>query len=83
MDSRIARYKQLRFVVMMTMLVIWGLVSLVFGILLVVPLNGIHIAGFPLGFWFATQGSVFFFVVLLFVYCFIMNRLDRKYNVQE
>ncbi len=83
MDSRIARYKSLRLRVVAVMLAVWGLVSLVFGVLLVVPLNGLRIGGFPLGFWFATEGAVFFFVVLLFVYCFIMSRLDRKYDVHE
>lgn len=83
METRIARYRSLRLKVMVVMLAVWGLVSLVFGIVLVVPLNRFHLGGFPLGFWFATQGSVFFFVILLFAYCFIMGRLDRKYDVHE
>jgi putative solute:sodium symporter small subunit len=83
MDSKIARYKSLRLKVMVVMLVVWGLVSLVFGILAVVPLNQLRLGGFPLGFWFATEGSVFFFVALLFVYCIIMSRLDRKFDVHE
>jgi putative solute:sodium symporter small subunit len=65
------------------MLTVWGMVSLVFGIVLVGPLNQFHLGGYPLGFWFATQGSVFFFVILLFAYYFIMSRLDRKYDVHE
>jgi putative solute:sodium symporter small subunit len=83
MDSKIERYKSLRLKVMIVMLAVWGLVSLVFGILAVVPLNELRLGGFPLGFWFATEGSVFFFVVLVFVYCFIMSRLDRKFDVHE
>ncbi|MGM0682458.1 MAG: DUF4212 domain-containing protein, partial [Thermodesulfobacteriota bacterium] len=43
----------------------------------------IWIGGFPLGFWFAQQGSIYVFVVLIFVYCFIMNRLDKEYDVDE
>ncbi|SDB55206.1 putative solute:sodium symporter small subunit [Desulfonatronum thiosulfatophilum] len=62
---------------------IWGLVSFVFGILLVNPLNKIMIGGFPLGFWFAQQGSIYVFVVLIFVYCWLMNKMDKEYDVQE
>ncbi|HDQ40352.1 MAG TPA: DUF4212 domain-containing protein [Desulfonatronum sp.] len=62
---------------------IWALVGYVFGILLVVPLNSIRMGGFPLGFWFAQQGAIYVFVVLIFVYCRIMNTLDRKYDVHE
>ena len=41
------------------------------------------LGGFPLGFWFAHQGAIYFFVVLIFVYVFLMNRLDKKYKVDE
>ncbi len=62
---------------------IWFLVSYVFGILLVEQLNEIQIAGFKLGFWFAQQGSIYVFVVLIFVYVWLMNRLDRRFDVHE
>lgn len=62
---------------------IWALVGYVFSIFLVVPLNKIHLGGFPLGFWFAQQGSIYVFVVLIFVYCRIMNKLDKEYDVHE
>jgi putative solute:sodium symporter small subunit len=65
------------------LLSIWFLVSYGFGILLVEPLNKIQIGGFKLGFWFAQQGSIYVFVVLIFVYVYLMNRLDQRYDVHE
>lgn len=65
------------------LLSIWFLVSFVFGILLVEPLNTIRLGGFELGFWFAQQGSMYVFVVLIFVYVWLMNRLDKKFGVYE
>ena len=64
-------------------LIVWFVVSYGFGILLVNPLNSISIAGYDLGFWFAQQGSMYIFVALIFFYASRMNKLDRKYNVQE
>ena len=63
------------------LLSIWFLVSYVFGILLVDELNTIRFGGFKLGFWFAQQGSIYVFVVLIFVYIRLMNRLDKKFNL--
>ena len=68
---------------LMILLVIWFLVSYAFGILLVDQLNSIKIAGFKLGFWFAQQGSIYTFVVLIFVYVRLMNKLDKEYDVHE
>jgi putative solute:sodium symporter small subunit len=65
------------------LLSIWFLVSYVFGILLVEQLNTIKIGGFKLGFWFAQQGSIYVFVILIFVYIRLMNTLDKKYNLDE
>jgi len=64
-------------------LVIWAIVSYGFGILLVEPLNAIHLGGYPLGFWFAQQGSIYVFLVLIFFYAIRMNALDREHGVQE
>lgn len=66
-----------------SLLIIWFLVSYVFGILFVEELNQIRMGGFKLGFWFAQQGSIYIFVVLIFVYVWLMNRLDKKFDVQE
>jgi putative solute:sodium symporter small subunit len=62
---------------------IWFTVSYLFGILLVEQLDQIRIGGFGLGFWFAQQGSIYVFVILIFVYVWLMNRLDRKFDVDE
>ena len=64
-------------------LVIWFFVSYVFGVLLVEQLNAIRIGGFRLGFWFAQQGSIYIFVLLIFYYAWRMNRIDNKYDVHE
>lgn len=65
------------------LLIIWFVVSYGFGILLVEPLNNVRIGGAKLGFWFAQQGSIYVFVVLIFVYVYLMNKLDKKYGLDE
>jgi len=65
------------------LLSIWFLVSYVFGIFLVDQLNTIKLGGFKLGFWFAQQGSMYVFVILIFIYVRLMNKLDKKYGVDE
>lgn len=65
------------------LLSIWFIVSFGFGILLVEPLNRIDFFGFPFGFWWAQQGSIYTFIVLIFVYTLGMRYLDRKYDVDE
>ena len=73
--------ENLRYVAIL--LSIWFVVSYGFGILLVDVFNEIRVGGFKLGFWFAQQGSIYVFVVLIFVYVRLMNKLDKKYNVHE
>jgi putative solute:sodium symporter small subunit len=68
---------------LVALLLIWFVVSYGAGILFAPYLNNFQIGGFPLGFWFAQQGSIYVFVVLIFVYVYLMNRLDRKYDVDE
>ena len=65
------------------LLAIWFTVSYGFSILFANQLDQFRFAGFKLGFWFAQQGSIYVFVVLIFVYVFLMNRLDRKFGVHE
>jgi len=65
------------------LLIIWFIVSYGFGILLVEPLNAISLGGYKLGFWFAQQGSIYVFLVLIFVYAFAMNHLDKRFDVHE
>ena len=64
-------------------LAIWFVVSYLFGIVLVDQLNAIKIGGYRLGFWFAQQGSMYIFVVLIFFYAYRMRKLDQKFNVEE
>lgn len=64
-------------------LAIWFLVSFVFGILLVDQLNAIKLGGYKLGFWFAQQGSIYTFLVLIFFYANRMNKLDKKFGLDE
>ena len=65
------------------LLSIWFIVSFGCGILFVEELNTIRIGGFKLGFWFAQQGSIYVFTILIFVYIRLMNNLDKKYNLNE
>lgn len=62
---------------------IWFLASFGAGILFVDWLDQFRLGGFKLGFWFAQQGSILVFVVLIFVYVWLMNRLDRQFDVHE
>lgn len=61
-------------------LIIWFVVSYLFGIILVDVLNGIQIGGYKLGFWFAQQGAIYVFVVLIFGYSSKIDALDEQYN---
>ena len=65
------------------LLFFWFIVSFGCGILFAEQLNGINIGGFKLGFWFAQQGSIFSFVIIIFIYLHIMNRLDKKYKINK
>lgn len=65
------------------LLTIWFLVSYFAGIMLANALENYYLGGFPLGFWFANQGSMVIFVILIFAYVKIMNRIDHKYDVHE
>ncbi len=66
-----------------SLLAIWAAVSYGASILLADPLDAVTLGGFPLGFWFANEGSIATFVVLVFVHARLMNGLDRKFGVYE
>jgi putative solute:sodium symporter small subunit len=68
---------------MAVLLTIWALVSFGAGILFVEPLNNLSFLGFPLGFWFAQQGSIITFVVLIAVYVWRMDALDKEFGIDE
>ena len=73
--------KNLKYLVIL--LSIWFSVSFGFGILLVDELNQIQFFGFKLGFWFAQQGSIYVFVILIFIYIYLMNKLDKNYRSKK
>ena len=64
-------------------LVVWFIVSYGCGILFAPALNNIMLGGYPLGFWFAQQGSMYVFVALIFIYAKLMGDLDKKFDVHE
>lgn len=65
------------------LLSIWFLVSYGCGILFVDQLNEIRMGGFKLGFWFAQQGAIYFFIAIIFIYVYLMNKLDKAHGVDE
>ncbi len=67
---------------MAALLLVWFAVPFGLGIFFVEPLNQFHLAGFPLGFWFAQQGSIYVFIVLVLIYALRMRRLDREHGVE-
>ena len=82
-SEKMAEYWKANVRLLMICLVVWFVVSFGFGIILVEPLNAIMVGGYPLGFWFAQQGSIYTFLVLIFFYAWRMNQLDREYDVHE
>jgi len=66
-----------------SLLAVWFLFSCVLSIWFVEELNRFHLAGFPLGFWIAQQGSIMVFVVLVLIYAIALERLDRKYSTDK
>jgi putative solute:sodium symporter small subunit len=62
---------------------IWFIASFLLSIVFVDALNNFRIGGFKLGFWFAQQGAIYIFLILIFVYVRLMNKLDRKFDVDE
>lgn len=81
-NNRVAYWKA-NLSLLSILLVIWFVVSYGFGILLVDALNTISLGGYKLGFWFAQQGSIYIFILLIFFYAWRMNALDRKFDVHE
>ena len=69
--------------VVLSLLLVWFIASYGFGIIFSNFLDQIKIGGFKLGFWFAQQGSIFVFVILIFVYVWLMKKLDKKYTDKE
>ena len=83
-DARVVacidRYWRRNVTIMVTLLIIWGAAGLGCGVLFADSLNEFELGGFPLGFWFAQQGSIIVFVVLILVYALLLNRLDARHH---
>ena len=84
MASRSHRaYWRTNLVYLTILLSIWFAVSFGAGILFADALDEVRIGGFPLGFWFGQQGSILVFVAIIFTYVWLMNRLDRRHDVED
>ncbi len=75
----IDRYWRKNMLIMVLLLIIWAVVGLGCGVLLADRLNHFALGGFPLGFWFAQQGSIIVFILLILAYCILLNRLDTRH----
>ena len=82
-DKNLKQYWKRNLRYLLILLLIWFTVSYGCGILFVDELNMIKIGGFKLGFWFAQQGAIYIFVILIFIYVHLMNKLDKKHKVEE
>ena len=82
-DQELQRYWKKNMTYIASLLAIWFIVSYLFGIVLVDQLDAFHVAGFPVGFWFANQGSQIVFCILIIIYVRLLNRLDHQFNVYE
>ena len=83
MKNDLQQYWRSNLKILAALLIVWFSVSFLCGIVFVDELNKIQLGGFKLGFWFAQQGSIYVFLFLIFIYVLLMNRLDKKYNVDE
>ena len=83
MNNKNREYWNANLKIVSILLIIWFLVSFGFGILFSDFLDQIKIGGFKLGFWFAQQGSIYIFVILIFVYVYLMQKLDEKFSQEE
>lgn len=82
-QARNAAYWYANLRLMAGLLFVWFAVSFLAGIVFVDALNAYRLFGYKLGFWFSQQGSIYFFVILIFIYAWRMNALDRKFGVEE
>ena len=83
MDDQGQAYWKATIGLIRNVLIVWFVVSYGLGILLAQPLNSIQLGGYPLGFWFAQQGSMYVFVALIFIYAKLMGKIDEKFDVHE
>ena len=80
MEDRNKKYWKANLKIVFSLLILWFIASFGFGIIFSDSLDEIKIGGFKLGFWFAQQGSIFIFVIIIFLYVWLMKRLDKKFS---
>jgi putative solute:sodium symporter small subunit len=82
-NSQGEKYWKKTLALLFKVLIVWFLVSFGGGILFAQALNGIHLGGYPLGFWFANQGSIYMFIILIFFYANQIGKIDKEFDVNE
>tara|TARA_B100001057_G_scaffold105602_1_gene103165 strand:- start:1055 stop:1312 length:258 start_codon:yes stop_codon:yes gene_type:complete len=80
MEDRNKKYWKANLKIVFSLLILWFIASFGFGIIFSDRLDEIKIGGFKLGFWFAQQGSIYIFVIIIFLYVWLMKRLDKKFS---
>ncbi len=83
MKDKTHQYWKANLKIVFSLLVIWFIASFGFGIIFSDTLDQIRLGGFKLGFWFAQQGSIYIFVIIIFLYVWLMKRLDKKLSDEE
>ena len=83
MKDKTHQYWKANLKIVFSLLVIWFVASFGFGIIFSDTLDQIRLGGFKLGFWFAQQGSIYIFVIIIFLYVWLMKRLDKKLSDEE
>ena len=83
MKDKTQQYWKANLKIVFSLLVIWFIASFGFGIIFSDTLDKIRLGGFKLGFWFAQQGSIYIFVIIIFLYVWLMKRLDKKLSEEE
>ena len=83
MKDKTHQYWKANLKIVFSLLIIWFIASFGFGIIFTDTLDQIRLGGFKLGFWFAQQGSIYIFVIIIFLYVWLMKRLDKKLSEEE
>ena len=83
MKDKTHQYWKANLKIVFSLLIIWFIASFGFGIIFTDTLDQIRLGGFKLGFWFAQQGSIYIFVIIIFLYVWLMKRLDKKISEEE
>ncbi len=83
MDEKAAGYWSATLRLLTGILIVWAVVAYGLAIVFAPALNNFHLGGYPLGFWFGQQGSIYIFIGLIFFYAKKMGDIDRKFNVEE